>query len=798
MMPDRAVLLSPDGFSVSSAVSCRRSRVKVLPALLFIALSVVAAAATEEAVDSRVETLLARMNRVEKIGQLQLLSIDGPTLERSFTSIRSGQVGGVLNSPGPEESRRMQRIATTESRLGIPLLFGRDVIHGFRTVFPIPLALAASWDPAVMESAARISAIEARSAGVNWTFAPMLDVTRDPRWGRVAESPGEDPHLGAVFARAMVRGFQGERLDSPDSLAACVKHFAGYGASEGGRDYNTTWIPDQQLHEVYLPPYQAGIGAGAATVMTAFNNLNGTPCPASTGLFRDLLREQWKFDGFVVSDWNSLSQLLTEGIAADGSAAARLAASAGVNMEMVTEIYHEHLGALLDTGAIKTDVLDGLVREILRVKFRMGLFEPLPESPHVYSPLLAPEHLEAAKKAAIASTVLLKNERVTLPLGDSVKSIAVLGPLADSGADQLGTWSMDGLGTDAVTPLAALRCFAKSRDLKVLHAPGLAISRTRSREGFAEALTAAKAADVTLLFVGEEAILSGEAHSRANLDLPGAQEALIREVTALGKPVVLIVMAGRPLVFGDLLDRTAAVLYAWHPGTMAGPALTDILFGVAEPTGRLPITFPKATGQIPIYYAHRNTGRPFNPATFVSMSEIPVGAPQSSLGNESHYLDLGHEPAFPFGFGLGYTTFALSDLKIDAAEIEAGATTKIRAILENTGGRRGTAVIQLYIHDRVADITRPLKELKDWSRVALDPGKKQELCFDLTPAQLSYPDAKGARHLEPGLFDIFLGTSSATTESVPLTVTGSTISVNFPDPASLSSKPVSNKLSDSP
>ncbi len=741
----------------------------ILPFLL-IALATIACA--KEPVDTRVEPLLAKMTRAEKIGQLQLINIDGKDLNPHLASLRASRVGAVLNSPGPEESQRLQHIATTESRLGIPLLFGRDVIHGFRTIFPIPLALAASWDPQVMESAARISAVEARSQGVNWTFAPMLDVTRDPRWGRVAESPGEDPHLGSVFARAMVRGFQGDRLDRPTSLAACVKHFAGYGASEGGRDYNTTWIPDQQLHEVYLPPYQAGIEAGAATVMTAFNNLNGIPCPASTRLFRDLLRERWKFDGFVVSDWNSLSQLITEGIAADGPAAARLAASSGVNMEMVTEVYREHLASLLDSGDIENHVLDGLVREILSVKFRMGLFEALPEKPHAYPPMLAAQHLEAARIAAIASTVLLKNDNATLPLADSVKTIAVIGPLADSGADQIGTWSMDGLGTDAVTPLTSLREIANSRGLKILHAPGLAISRTTSKGGFTKALEAARAADVTVLFVGEEAILSGEAHSRASLDLPGAQPELIREITALGKPVVLIVMAGRPLVFGDLLDRTAALLYAWHPGTMAGPALTDILFGIAEPTGRLPITFPKAVGQIPIYYAHRNTGRPFSPATFVPMDKIPVGAPQSSLGNESHYLDLGHDPAFPFGFGLGYTKFALTALKLDADEIVAGASTKIRATLENTGKRRGTAVIQLYIRDRVAGITRPLKELKDWSRISLNPGKKQELSFDITPAQLSYPDATGAMQLEPGLFDIFLGTSSATTESVALMVTG--------------------------
>lgn len=768
MINDCRAFISGDKFSVSLSFS---RRVRFLPALLLVALA--AGADAIEPVDTRVEPLLTKMTRAEKIGQLQLISIDGKELEPYLAPLRSGGVGAVLNSPGPEESRRMQQIAMAESRLGIPLLIGRDVIHGYRTVFPIPLALAASWDPQVMESAARISAIEARSQGVNWTFAPMVDVTRDPRWGRVAESPGEDPHLGSVFARAMVRGFQGDRLDSPTSLAACVKHFAGYGASEGGRDYNTTWIPDQQLHEVYLPPYQAGIEAGAATVMTGFNNLNGIPCPASTWLFRDLLREQWKFDGFVVSDWNSVSQLITEGIAADGPAAAKLAATAGVNMEMVTEIYREHLAAQLDAGVIGNTLLDGLVREILNVKFRMGLFDPPPRQPHAYPPLLAPEHLEAAKNAAIASTVLLKNDKNTLPLADSVKTIAVIGPLADSGADQLGTWSMDGLGTDAVTPLTALRDAAKTRGLKLLHAPGLAISRTSSRDGFAEALAAARSADVTLLFVGEEAILSGEAHCRASIDLPGAQPELIREITALGKPVVLIVMAGRPLVFDDLLDRTAAVLYAWHPGTMAGPALTDILFGTAEPTGRLPITFPKAVGQIPIYYAHRNTGRPFNPATFVPMDKIPVGAPQSSLGNESHYLDLGHDPAFPFGFGLGYTTFTLSGLKLDTAEMVAGASTKVRAMLENTGKRRGTAVIQLYIRDRVAGITRPLKELKDWSRVTLDAGSKQELVFDLTPAQLSYPDAKGTPRLEPGIFDIFLGTSSTTTDSVALTVTGS-------------------------
>jgi beta-glucosidase len=725
-------------------------------------LSLCASASTAERdVERRVNELLARMTLAEKIGQLVQINASGGQLPDALKErLRQGRLGSMLNEIVPAASQEIQRIAVEESRLGIPLLMGRDVIHGYRTIFPIPLAQAAAWNPQLVTDCAAVAAEEAAAAGFQWTFAPMMDIARDPRWGRIAEGFGEDTHLATVLAAAMVRGFQGDDYGAPNRIAACAKHYAGYGAAEGGRDYDTAWIPEGLLRDVYLPPFKAAVDAGAATVMTSFNEINGVPSSGSEFLLRQVLRDEWGFKGFVVSDWNSMSEMINHGFAKDLPDVAVKSIAAGVDMEMQSSAYADHLEALVKVGAVPQKLVDEAVRSVLRVKFRAGLFDTrrpftakVPGQPSARA-------LELAKTAAVESIVLLKNEGGALPLARSVASVAVIGPLADDPYEVLGTWNRDGQIADTVTPLAAIRILLAAKG-QVRYAAGLPHSRSRDTAGFAAAVEAARQSDVALVFVGEEAILSGEAHSRAHLDLPGAQKELVDEVAAAGKPVVLVVLAGRPLTIPDVFAKARAVLYAWHPGTMTGPALADLLFGAASPSAKLPVTFPKTEGQIPVYYAHKNTGRPPTGRKLTLIDDIPPRARQSSLGDASRYLDIGYEPLYPFGYGLSYTSFRYANLRLASERVTRDGTLHVELDLTNTGEREGIEIAQLYVRDLVASLTRPVKELKAFQRVKLAARETKTLAFDLEAASLGFHGRDNRYVVEPGAFRLWVGGDSA-------------------------------------
>lgn len=708
-----------------------------------------------------IEALLAKMTLQEKIGQLQQLDASGDPLAEDFLqAVRAGKVGSIINQVDPETSNTLQRVAVEESRLGIPLISARDVIHGFRTVFPIPLGQAASWNPGLVEQAARISALEARRNGVHWTFAPMVDISRDPRWGRIAESFGEDPYLSGCLGASMVRGFQTSDLQNHGAIAACAKHFAGYGASESGRDYNSTNIPDNELRNVYLPPFRAAAEAGAATFMCSFGDLDGIPATANDYLIRQILRGEWEFDGLVVSDWNSVKELVVHGLCEDARAAAKAAASAGVDIEMAGDAYQAHLESLVVSGQISIETIDGMVLNVLRLKERLGLFEKPYTAADEYPPLLSEAAKELAKDLATQSLVLLKNEDRTLPLKPAeLSSIAVIGPLADAAQDQLGTWVFDGHADDSVTPLAAIRQrFGET--LPVRYACGLPYSRSRDQGGFDEAVAVAAASDVALVFLGEESILSGEAHCRADLSLPGAQAELLEQIRKTGTRTIVIVMAGRPLVLTDTLKHMDALVYAWHPGTFAGPAIADLLFGDADPFGKLPVTFPKAVGQIPVYYNHKKTGRPPEGSEITLIDEIPVGAQQTSLGMSAFHLDQGFEPLFPFGFGLTYSEFTQSDLQLTANRIEMAGKLGLSCKLTNIGQRRASELVQLYIRDVAGSLTRPVRELKSFKRVSLEPGASEVIRFELTQADLAFSRRDKTFGAEPGKFEVWVGTSS--------------------------------------
>ena len=705
-------------------------------------------------VEGRVEALLARMTLDEKIGQMsQSTAMATPLSEAIKTEIRHGRWGSFLNAGSPADRAEAQRIAVRESRLGIPLLFGRDVIHGYKTIFPIPLGQAAAWQPELVERAAREAAGEAAAEGIRWTFAPMIDIARDPRWGRVAESLGEDPYLAGTLAAAMVRGFQGGSLDAPDAVAACAKHFAGYGAAEAGRDYNSAWIPEILLREVYLPPFRAARDAGVATFMTAFNTLNGVPATGNRFLLRDVLRAEWHYDGLVVSDYTAIAELIPHGFAGDARQAAGRALAAGVDMEMVSTTYFDHLKELVQSGTVSMGQIDGAVRNILRLKFRLGLFDQAIPAPKEITPTAA--SLELAERAAIGSFVLLKNERDVLPIGDAVRTVAVIGPLADSRLDQVGTWSMDARMEDVQTPLAALRQLLGER--RVVYAPGLRNSRDRAREGFGAAVAAARQADVVLLFLGEEQILSGEARSRAFLDLPGAQDSLVDALREAGKPMVVVILAGRPLTFHDVASKASAVVYAWHPGTMGGPALAKLLLGRAAPSGRLPITFPRTVGQVPIYYEHLHTGRP----AAASELGIPLGNPEQPTGYTSKYIDVDFTPEYPFGFGLTYTRFEYSDLRLSASALGPGESVTVSAQIANRGSREGVETVQLYIHDKVASVVQPVRKLRGFQRVALKPGEARRVSFQVTPADLAFYNEDMRLVTEPGRVEIWISPDAA-------------------------------------
>ena len=706
-------------------------------------------------IEARIDSLLSQMTLREKVWQLnQLNTADFDTLG---TAVAQGRVGSIINEVNPEVVNALQRKAVEESRLGIPLVFARDVIHGFNTVFPIPLGQAATWNPSLVEEAARIAAVEASATGIRWTFSPMLDVSRDARWGRIAESAGEDPLLNERMGLAMIRGYQTDNLADPTAMAACAKHFAGYGYSEAGKDYNTTWLPLPLLEDVVLPPFEAAAKAGAATFMTSFNDINGVPSSGNKWLMRDVLRERWGFDGVLISDWNAITEMINHGVAADKKEATLLAAAAGVDIDMEGHSYPDVLEALVAEGRLDEAVIDGLVRNVLRLKFRLGLFE----NPYVDtsrpSPAFAPAHLAAATRAAEEGTVLLKNTGL-LPFGKGVKKIAVVGPMADAPHDQCGTWAPDIRRERSVTPLAALRKLYGDRN--VLYAPGLRYTRDRSCEGIAAAVKAAGDADAVLCFVGVEAVMSGEAHSMADLDLKGAQTELIEAVAASGKPVVLVVMAGRPLTIGRERDMADAVLYSFHGGTMAGEALARIISGKANPSGKLPVTMARMTGQYPMYYAHKNTGRP--PEWTVELDSIPVEAPQTSTGCTSYYLDAGKEPLYPFGYGLSYTTFEISEPRLSASVMPmSGATLTVECTVTNTGKRAGAETVQLYVRDVVGSLARPVKELKDFAKVWLEPGESRVVSFTLAPSQLAFHGLDGKPVLEPGEFMVWTAGSSA-------------------------------------
>lgn len=701
--------------------------------------------------EKKINALIAKMSLEEKIGQTALRGtssrVRGNLPDSLKEAVRKGKVGAFLNVMNTDFVDELQEIAVKESPHGIPLIFSRDIIHGYKTIFPIPLGLAATFNPEMAKQAARVSAFEGSSMGIRWTFAPMLDIARDSRWGRVAESPGEDPYLASELAKAYIEGFQGDDLSDPTSMIACAKHFLGYGAAIGGRDYNTAIIHEPLLHNVYIPPFKAAIDAGAQTVMTSFNELNGVPASGSEFLLKQVLREGLGFNGFVVSDWNSVTEMIPHGFAASEKHAAELAAKAGMDMEMTSQSYEHHIKTLIDEGKLTETELDDLVRNILRVKWKMKLFEsPYRDKKHT-GDLYDKEHLRAAKEAAIQSMVLLKNEGI-LPLSPN-KKIALIGPMAHAPREQLGTWTFDGDGAHSVTPRMAFKEQGFVEALKY--------SRDTSRQGFDEARALAKESDVILFFGGEEAILSGEAHSRADISLPGKQEALIQELAKTGKPIVLIIMAGRPITITNIIDQVDAVLMAWHPGTMAGTALHEVIMGKAEPQGRLPITWPKAGGQLPLFYNHKNTGRPANEQSFVQMDAIPVGAWQSSLGNNSHYLDLGFAPHFPFGYGLTYTDFGYSNLKLSNTTIAKDQELTVSVNVTNTGDRKGVEIVQLYVQDVVGSMTRPIRELKGFQKIELDVGETKTVTFTILPEHLKFVNTSLKQVLEEGQFNVWLG-----------------------------------------
>ena len=696
-------------------------------------------------VEARVNALLAKMTLAEKLGQLQQLDGEGTGDFRPehVDLIRKGLLGSTLNVRGAKKTNQLQRIAVEESRLKIPNLFGYDVIHGYRTIFPIPLAEASSWDPALAERTASIAAAETYASGVRWTFAPMVDIARDPRWGRITEGAGEDPFLGAAFARARVLGFQGRDYSAQGKVLACAKHWVAYGAAEGGRDYNTTDMSEQTLRGIYFPPFHAAVDAGVGTLMSAFNDLNGVPTSANPFTLTKVLRGEWKFDGFVVSDYTAVKELINHGLVANDRDAAQAALNAGVDMEMVSRLFNQNGPDLLKDGKVSQATIDEAVRRILRIKFRLGLFEhPYADEATEAGSILTAANRAAAREAAGRSMVLLKNQNDALPLNKNIGSIAVIGPLADDRRAPLGWWSGDGHDDDTVTALTGIRNKV-SPQTKVSYAKGCEVLGDSSA-GFEEAVNTARQSDVAVVFVGEAKEMVGEAASRSSLDLPGRQMDLVKAIQATGKPTIVVLINGRPPTIAWIVDNVPAVLEAWMGGTEAGNAIADVLFGDVNPGGRLPVTFPRTVGQVPIYYNHLNTGRP----------------PEASSRYNSKYLDVAWTPQFPFGFGLSYTQFKISNLQMSAAEITSNGSLTVSVEVMNTGKRAGDEVVQLYIRDVAASMTRPVKELKGFKRITLKPGETQRVEFTLGPEQLGFYNRDMRYVVEPGEFKVMLGSNS--------------------------------------
>ncbi len=709
-------------------------------------------------VENRVNQLLAKMTLDDKIGQMTQIDpgFAGGD-EQLKKSVRDGRYGSILNLSGVERVNEIQKIAIEESRLGIPLLIGRDVIHGYRTIFPIPLGMAASWDPEIVKRAFRISAIECSSQGIKWTFAPMIDITWDPRWGRIAEGCGEDPFLASTLSKAMVEGIQGDDLTDPTAVAACAKHYVGYGFAEAGRDYNTTYISEPVLRNVVLKPFKAAKDAGALTFMSGFNALNGVPTSGNEFTLKQILRKEWGFQGLVVSDWSSVSEMISHGFCANEKEAAFKALKAGVDMEMSSFTYAGNIKQLLQEGKIDQKMVDDAVKNILRVKLKLGLFENPYIRQDAQKQILNPAFLDHARKVARESTVLLKNSKKILPLSQQIHSVAVIGPLADSPRDQLGTWVFDGRAENSITPFTAIKDVLGTE--KVNFIKGLRYSRDKNKGDFTKTISLAKHSDVIIYFGGEEWILSGEGQSRGEINLPGAQEELISELAKTGKPLIVVIMAGRPLAIGNVLEKADAVLYGWHGGTMAGPALADLIFGKESPSGKLPVTFVKGSGQIPFYYYHDNTGRPASSKFWIPMDSIPVINPQTSLGYKSFHLDYGFTPLLPFGYGLSYTTFKYSDLKLSSMSMSTSGSISVKATVTNSGEINADEIIQFYIRDRVGSITRPVKELKGYKRISIQHGKSVDVEFNLMAKELEFFNGK-ENVIEPGEYDVWIGPDS--------------------------------------
>lgn len=720
-------------------------------------------------IEKRIETLLKQMSLEEKVGQLNQYSYGqptGPATGRNSVedSIKRGEIGSFLNVTDPVLSNRLQRMAMEESRLKIPLIFGLDVIHGYRTIFPVPLALASTWDANLVERVSRIAAQEATSAGIRWTFSPMVDIARDPRWGRITEGAGEDPYLGSIMARAYVRGYQGEAM-GPQSMAACAKHYVAYGAAEAGRDYNSVDMSERQLREVYLTPFHAAVDEGVATLMSAFNSINGMPASANHFTLNQVLRHEWNFRGFVVSDWGSVGELIPHGIANDLATAARKGFLAGVDMDMESNAYLRHLPDAVKAGQVSQTAIDEAVRRILRVKFALGLFDK-PYVDERNDTTLPAANVAAAREAAEKSFVLLKNEPANgaigpvLPIRSGTRTVALIGPLADSQQDMLGTWSAQGKHEDVITLRSALESRAKREGFTLVYAKGTDIRGT-SDSGFAQAVAAAAQADVVLLALGEDASwMNGEAASRAFIDLPGNQQQLLERVTATGKPTALVLFTGRPLALTPVAARVHSILEAWSPGVQAGPALERVLFGEAAPVGRLTVTFPRSLGQVPIYHSMLNTGRP---AVGLDLTRPPANGGEKF---KSRYIDEQNTPLYPFGFGLTYTSFEYSTPQVNVqqasvAELKTGrAQIRVTAEVKNTGSRAGEEVAQLYIGLRGTSVARPVRELKNFRRLALGPGESQRVEFTIGRDELAIWQSDTKYEIEPGELMIWVASNA--------------------------------------
>lgn len=726
-------------------------------------------AKTLSAKDKKIEDLLAKMTLEEKCGQLNFVVgpiLTGPSLEEPKSSadldaqIRTGQITGIFNTNGAKNIRHLQEVAVKESRLGIPLLMGADIIHGYKTVTPIPLGEAASWDLAAIERSAVVAAAECAATGMNLTFAPMVDISRDARWGRVSEGSGEDPYLGSLIAAAKVRGYQGKDLAASHTIAACIKHFAAYGAPEGGRDYNTVDMSERRLRETYLPPYKAAVDAGAATFMNSFNELDGVPATGNTHLVNEILRKEWGFKGLVMSDWASIEEMIPHGVAADRNEAGIAAIKAGCDMDMMSYIYIKELPQLVKAGKVDIKLVDQAVRRTLALKYDLGLFN----NPYQYGDaateakvILSKENRAVAHDIAKKSIVLLQNTNNILPLSTSSlrgKTIALIGPLAENKAEHIGSWAFFGEAKDVVSIAEGIR-EKVGNDTKILTAKG-ADFYSMDKSGFGEAEKIAKQADVIVLAVGESAVMNGEGASRSDIRLPAAQEDLVKAMMATGKPVVVLAFHGRPLDLSFLENQTPSVLACWTLGTETGHAVADVLFGDYNPSGRLPMSFPRSVGQIPIYYSYKHTGRLYGGK---------YDEPASDRVYQSKYRDVKNSPLFPFGYGLSYTTFKYSEVSLDKTEITGNESITASVTLTNTGSRDGEETVQLYTRDLVGSVTRPVRELKGFQKVQLKAGESRTLSFKITAADLSFYRKDMTWGTEPGKFQVFIGAHAETTNA---------------------------------